>query len=142
MIALDAEVALRRPAEIRVLVGRELARLDGGVPRRAADVVRRDLLAVEPMLDVRALRHDARLIPLTGRLRGILRSGEQVVHRPREVVVLLVVLGVLVIEELILWRAPVDLVERVGPSIEHTAVAGVANVPLELELEIAELFFR
>src|SRR5262245_33198414 len=39
MIPLDAEVALRRSAEIRVLLRLELARLDGDVPLGAADVV-------------------------------------------------------------------------------------------------------
>ena len=75
-------------------------------------------------------------------LRGVLGRRVEVVHRSREVVVLLVVGRVHVVEQLILRRAPVDLVELVGAAIEHAAVAGVADVPLELELEIAELLLR
>src|SRR5262249_42638741 len=108
----------------------------------AADVVGRDLLPVQPVLDVLPLRDDARPVPLAGRLRGILRGGVEVVDRSGEVVVLLVVRRVRVIEQLILRRAPVDLVELVGAAIEDPAVARVADVPLELELEVGELLLR
>src|SRR5262249_46533750 len=101
MVALDAEIALRRLPELRILLRTELARLDRRVPVGAADVVGRDLLPVQPVLDVLPLRDDARLVPLAGRLRGILRGGVEVVDRSGEVVVLLVVRRVRVIEQLI-----------------------------------------
>src|SRR5262245_34899977 len=121
VIALNAEIALRRLPEVRKLLRVELARLDRRVPVGAADVVRRDLLPVQPVLDVFPPRDDARLVPLVGGRGGILGGGEEVVHRSREVVVLLVVGRVHVVEQLVLGRAPVDLVELVGAAIEHAA---------------------
>ena len=47
----------------------ELARLHLGFPVRAAELVLEQLDAVEPVLDVRASRHDARGVPVADRLQ-------------------------------------------------------------------------
>ena len=86
-----------------------------------------------------APRQDARGVPVADRfemsgwrrvqsIRGA-RAGE-----PR-----LVVVGLDVVEELILGCAPVNVVVLLGAAIEDPAVARLADLPIHLELEIAEL---
>ena len=101
MVALDAEIPFRRFPEVGIFLRVELAGFDGCIPVGAADVVRRDLLAIQPMLDVASLGDDARLVSLVGRTRGVLGSRVEVVDRSREVIVLLVVGRVHVVEQLV-----------------------------------------
>ena len=54
----------------------------------------------------------------------------------------LVVARLDVVEQLILGRAPVDVVEFFAAAIEDAAVPGFANLPFDLEIEIAELVLR
>src|SRR6202030_1679292 len=49
---------------------------------------------------------------------------------------------VLVIEELIFRGAPVDVIVLACAAVKHTAVARLADLPLELELEISEALLR
>src|SRR5262249_40360045 len=62
VIALQRDVALLRAAVVRVVD--ELARLDLGFPVRAPQLVLEQLEVVQPVLDVRAAREDARLVPV------------------------------------------------------------------------------
>ena len=57
MVALNADVALFGAAVVRP--ARELARRDLCLPVRAPELVLEQLLAVEPVLDVRAAQDDA-----------------------------------------------------------------------------------
>src|SRR5207248_1211976 len=41
----------------------------------------------------------------------------------------------------IFYRAPVNVLVLFGAAIKDSAVAGVANLPVDLQLEIAELLF-
>jgi len=66
VIALDADVSLLRKAIMGILP--ELACRDARLPVVAAELVLDNLLPVQPMIDVRARHHDARLVPLAGRL--------------------------------------------------------------------------
>src|SRR5581483_6349766 len=54
----------------------------------------------------------------------------------------LVVGAVDVVEQLVFGGTPVDVVVFLGAAIEDARVAGVADLPFELELEVAELVFR
>src|SRR5262245_57246792 len=55
VVALDAEITLRRFSKVGIFLGIEFARLDRRVPLGAADVIGHDLLAVQPLLDMLAL---------------------------------------------------------------------------------------
>src|SRR4051812_22978733 len=84
MVALDAEIPFRCLPEVGKFLGVELAGLDGGIPVGAADVVRCDVLAIQPVLDMASLGDDAGLVPLVGGTRGVLGSREEVVGRAGE----------------------------------------------------------
>ena len=66
MIALQPDVAPLRAAELRPVF--ELGGLHLRFPIRAPEFVFDDLDVVQPVLDVRALGDDARLVPLPDRL--------------------------------------------------------------------------
>src|SRR3954465_13686945 len=73
MVPLERDVPLLGAAVIRPVL--ELAGLHLGFPVRTPQLVFDGLDSIEPVLDVRALREDARLIPLAdplwlGALRG------------------------------------------------------------------------
>src|ERR1044071_4276555 len=102
MVALDAEIPFRRSAEFWILLRAELAGLDSGIPGGCADIVRRDFLAIQPVLDVVSLRDDAGVVPFVRRAGSALGGGEQIVDRSGEVIVLFVVGRVRVIEQLVL----------------------------------------
>src|SRR5881397_821413 len=66
-----------------VRVTGELARLDLGAPVGAAELVLDDLHAVQPVLDVLSLHHEAHLVPLARRLHDAGRRGIHVVRGAR-----------------------------------------------------------
>ena len=63
MVALDADIAPRHASVVRPHV--KLAGAHLCFPVRAPELVFEQLLAVEPMLDVRTVGDDARRVPLT-----------------------------------------------------------------------------
>src|SRR6185437_14890646 len=140
MVALDADVAAVCHAVLRPIL--ELARRDAGIPIRTPELVLDDFLAVEPVLHMRAVDDDARRVPFVGGRYLPARYGiERVVGR-RPTIGRLVVRRADVVLELILRPAPVDVIVVLGGAIEDAAVASVADLPFELELEVPELFFR
>src|SRR6267142_1843652 len=82
-----------------------------------------------------------RLVPFADRLHGVSRRHIQLVGGARQMVGPLVVGGLDVVEELILGRAPVDVVVLLGAPVEDAAVPRLADLPLQFELEVAELVF-
>src|ERR1700733_2273738 len=136
MIALQPD----EPAGCEPVVGvrGELARGDARLPVRALELVLDDLAAIQPVLDMVALHEQARFVPMIERVHdtGGRRIQREVGAGGRETA--LAVLGIRVIEQLVLRRAPVDVVVLARAAVEDTAVAGLANLPLELELEVAE----
>src|SRR5579864_5305137 len=140
VVALHPQMAARRAP----VVGPdgELARLDAGGPVGAAELVLEQFDAVQPVLDMRTFRDDACRVPfadplqmtLGGRVHGVRGAGA---GEPR-----LVVLGMDVVEELILGRAPVDVVVLLGAAVEDAAVTRLADLPVHLELEVAEFVLR
>src|SRR4030095_4243300 len=97
-----------------------------------------DFLPVEPVLDVRAVDDDARGVPLVVRFHdaGGGRAQREGVCGCAETTA--AVGRVRVVQELVLRRAPEYVVVLPGAAVEHAAVAAFADLPLELELEVAE----
>ena len=139
MVALNADVPFLRLREVRIDL--ELARLVLRLPLGAADLELGRLHAVEPVLDVVALRDNPRLVPLADRLHRVGRRCRELVHRAGEVIRALVVGRLDVVEQLIFRRAPVDGVVLFGAAIEDPAVAGFPDAPFQLELEVPEFLF-
>src|SRR5580700_10149531 len=137
MIALNADVAFLGQSVVGVL--RELARRDLGLPVGTAEVIFDDFLAVQPMLDMIANDDDARLVPLAKRLDHPRGRTIQAVRRPRRGEPAAAIGRVGVIQQLILRAAPVNVVVFARGAIEDAAVALLADFPVNLELEIAEL---
>src|ERR1700677_1623754 len=137
MIALNADVAFLGQSVVGVL--RELARRDLGLPVGTAEVIFDDFLAVQPMLDMVAIDDDARLVPLAKRLDHACGRTIQAVRRPRRGEPAAAIGRVGVIQQLILRAAPVNVVVFARGAIEDAAVALLADFPVNLELEIAEL---
>src|SRR5207237_2629754 len=140
MIALDADQsALRHPV---IGISRKLARRDPALPVGALELVFDDLAAVEPMLHVRAFHHYPRLVPVIVRphhpfRRTVEREGGGCGREAAAAVGC-----VRVIEKLVFGCAPVDVNVLARAAIEDAAVAGLADLPLELELEIGEALLR
>src|ERR1700733_7099902 len=137
MIALNADVAFLGQSVVGVL--RELARRDLGLPVGTAEVIFDDFLAVQPMLDMIAIDDDARLVPLAKRLDHACGRTIQAVRRPRRGEPAAAIGRVGGIQQLILRAAPVNVVVFARRAIEDAAVALLADFPVNLELEIAEL---
>ena len=105
------------------------------------------LEAVEPVLDVRPLRDDARGVPLADRLQVPCRRRIEAVGRGGAGQPRLVVGRFGIVEQLVLGAGGVDavvvgLAREIGildAAVENPAVAGATDAPLELELEVAEL---
>src|SRR5215469_958943 len=135
VIALDADQAAGGHAVVRV--GGEFAGRDLVLPVSALQLVVDDLVAVEPVLDMVAVQDDARFVPVVVRVRHAGRHTVEGEGGPGSREGALAVLGVGIIEQLIFGRTPVDVVVLARASIEDTAVARLADLPLELELEIA-----
>src|SRR6185295_8822790 len=106
VIALQPDVAAPGASELRPRV--ELRRLDLGFPVAAPQLVLDHFDVVEPVLDVRAVDDDARLVPLADRLQMPRRRRIQAVGRGRAGEARLVVLGLVVVEQLILRTGGVD----------------------------------
>src|SRR5579859_5878474 len=136
VIALDADEPARRKPVFRV--PGELARGDALLPVLAPEVVLDDFDSVQPVLDVIAAHEEPRPVPLIVRLRNSRRDTVERVVGPgcRERVP--AILGVGVVEQLVLGRTPVDVVVLARAAVKDTAVAALADLPLELELEVAE----
>ena len=122
-------------------VGREFAGGDLGLPVGALQLVVDDLAAVEPVLDVGALDEDARLVPVIERQH---HSGGRTVERVggrgrREPI--LAVRRVGVIQQLVFRPAPINVVVFACGAVKNAAVAALADLPFELELEIAVVCF-
>ena len=85
------------------------------------------------------LADDAGVVPPADRFQ--VAGGRRIerVRRPRRRQSRLVVGGLVVVEQLVLGRAPVDVVVLLGAAIKDPRVARLADPPLELELEVAEL---
>src|SRR5262245_44259510 len=71
VIALQPDVASLRAAELRPVF--ELGGLHLRFPIQTPELVLDDLDVVQPVLDVRALGNDARLVPLSDRLEVTFR---------------------------------------------------------------------
>src|SRR5262249_27031190 len=80
-VILEGDVTLRDPPVVRPLL--ELARVDALLPVRAAELVLHDLDSVQPVLDVVAVDHDPRGIPLADRAGDVLDRGIETVGRRR-----------------------------------------------------------
>ena len=140
MIALERDVSFLRASVVGVV--RELARLDLRLPVGTPERVLEQLEVVQPVLDVRAVDDDSRLVPLADRLQVSGRGGIQRVRGAGRCEPRLVVGRFGIVEELVFRRAPVDVVVLFGAAIEDSAVAAFGNLPFELELEIVELVLR
>ena len=125
----------------------ELGRRDFGFPVGAPQLVVDDLDAIEPMLDVRTPGDDARGVPLADRFQVSCRRRVDAVGRSRTGEARLVVGGGDVVEQLVLRAGRVNAivagfareVRVLDAAIENSAVAGVADAPVEFQLEIGEL---
>src|SRR3954452_10465845 len=141
VVSLERDVPLLCAAVIRPVL--ELAGLHLGFPVRTPQLVFEGLGPIEPVLDVRALREDARLIPLTdplwfgARRRRIERVGGSRTRQRR-----LVIVGLLVVEQLVFGAAPVDMLVFLGAAIEDAGVSAFADLPFERKLEVAEIVLR
>src|SRR5579864_8026721 len=135
VIALDSDEAARREPIVRVLG--KLARSDALLPVLAPEVVLDHLHAVQPVLDMIASHHEACPVPLIERFGDARGHPVEGVIRPGGREWALAILGVGVIEQLILRRTPVDMDVLARAAVEDAAVAGFADFPLELELEVA-----
>src|SRR6266853_866518 len=140
MIALQADQARRRQAVAGIL--RKFACGNPALPVGTLELIADHFAAIEPMLYMIAFYDEARLVPLierqhdTGwcaveRVRG--RGGGEATAA---------VVRVRVIEELIFRSAPVDVIVLARAAVKDTAVARLADLPFELELEISEALFR
>src|SRR3984893_16176063 len=148
MIALQADQARRRQAVVGVL--RKFACGNPALPVGTLELIVDHFAAIEPMLYMIAFYDEARLVPLIerqhdpgpcavepvggGRVEpaGCRGGGETA----------LAVRRIRSIEELIFRTAPVDVIVVARPSVKDPAVARLADLPLELELEISETFLR
>src|SRR2546430_12703346 len=139
-MVLEADVALG-VAPVARMRG-ELARLDPRLPVGARELVLHHLHAVQPVLDVVPLDQEADLIPLTGGFhdQGGRRVEAEVGARRRQA---RLAVGVArVVQHLHLGGRPVDGVAVLARAVEDPAVAPRRDVPLERQLEVAELLAR
>src|SRR5262245_45893240 len=140
VVALDAERARGREPEVREFP--ELARRDLRLPVRAAELVLDDFLPVEPVLDVRAVDDDAGRVPFAVRLDDARRRGVQPEVGCGRTEPVAAVRRVRIVEQLVLRRAPEDVFVLVRAAIEEAAVPALADLPFQLELEVAEELAR
>src|SRR5947207_3756490 len=137
MVALYRDVASRGFAVIRI--GGELAGLHFFQPVRASDFVLEQLLTIEPVLDGVAVGHDQSRVPLVGGLHDTGRRRiERVVGASRSQPALAVGMAG-VVEQLVLRRAPVDVVVLLGAAIENAGIATRTQLPVQRELKVSEL---
>src|SRR5579883_2679287 len=134
VVALDTDVPPGCPAVVGP--GGELAGLDPAEPVGAAEVVREQPPAVEPMLDVGAVHDDACRVPLTRTLHDPRRRRVQPVVRSGGGQAALAVRRVGVVQQLVLGSTPVDVVVLLGRAVEDAGVASRGDLPLQGELEV------
>src|SRR5262245_13343162 len=94
------------------------------------------------MLDMCAARNNSSAVPLADRFQLTFGRWIQRVSGTGARQARLVVGAVDIVQQLVLRCAPIDTVVLFRSPIENPAVAGVADLPLEFEFEISELFFR
>ena len=115
--------------------------LDVGVrhpllPVVGVEFVAHHLLAVEPVLDGVAAGHDPAAVPVPDRPGRVLRRRVQGVVRPVRV---RVVGPEGAVADLVLGGVLVDVLGVLGGPVEDAAVAAVRHLPVERQLEVAEL---
>src|SRR5436190_3625348 len=123
-------------------VGRHLRPLalgDLGVPVLAPDLRLANLLAVEPMLEMVALGNDLRMVPLAGRLHDLLGRRIDGIDRAGRGERVLAVAVLVVVGDLVLGAGLVGGAPRLGDAVHDAAVAARGDLPVDLELEVAEL---
>src|SRR5882672_7862351 len=120
----------------------ELAGGDLRLPVGAPELVVDNLLPVQPMLDVRTLDDDPRRVPFAERLDDASGRLVERVCGGRGSQTFLPVRRIRIVEQLILRRAPVDVIVLARAAVEDPAVAALPDLPLEFELEIAEFLPR
>src|SRR5437899_2416492 len=120
----------------------ELARLDPRLPVGARELVLHHLYAVQPVLDMVPLDQDANLVPLTGGLHDPCGRGIEAVGRARRRQARLAVGMARVVQHLHFGAGPVDGVVVLAGAVKDPAVAPWRDVPLERQLEVAELLAR
>src|SRR3984893_5318630 len=140
MIALQADQARRRQAVVGVL--RKFACGNPALPVGTLELIVDHFAAIEPMLYMIAFYDEARLVPLIERQHDPGRCAVEPVGGRGGGETALAVRRIRVIEELIFRTAPVDVIVVARPSVKDPAVARLADLPLELELEISETFLR
>src|SRR6266699_1074396 len=123
-------------------ISRKLARRNQALPVSALELVFDHFAAIQPVLHVGALDHEPSLVPMVvwehdARRRAVERVGG---GGGREAAA--AVGGVRVIQELVFGCAPVDVIVLARAAIEDAAVAALADLPFELELEIPEALLR
>src|SRR5437879_2339466 len=94
------------------------------------------------MLYVIAFYDEARLVPMIERQHDPGRCAVERVRGRGGREATAAVRRVLVIEELIFRAAPVDMIVLACAAVKDTAVASLADLPLELELEISKALLR
>src|SRR5882724_12980806 len=140
MIALQADQARRRQAVVGVL--RIFACGNPALPVGTLELVVDDFTSVEPMLYVIAFYDEARLVPMIERQHDPGRCAVERVRGRGGGEATAAVVRIRVIEELIFRSAPVDMIVLACAAVKETAVARLADLPFELELEISEALFR
>src|ERR1700689_905686 len=116
VIALDADIAFSCEPVVRVF--REFARRDFRFPVIIPELVFEDLLAVEPVLDMRALRDDTRLIPPPERFDDSRGRTGQGIYGSRSRQAALAIGRVRVVEQLILRCTPINVIIVASCTIE------------------------
>src|SRR5688500_540794 len=89
---------------------------------------------------MRALDENARRVPLARRLHGSRGSRVEAVRGAGRGKPVLSVVVRRIVQELILGSRPVRLLVFLGGAIEHPGVATGAQLPVEYQFEISELF--
>ena len=123
--------------------GRILRRLHRRLERRRAAVVLENLDAIEPVLDMRALRDDHAAVPLAGTLENrVGMGGNDVVEGCGLAVTVLALVGIgmTVLKNLVLLASA--LVERLVVEVLDARVRVLRETEVELEREVAVLLSR
>ena len=94
------------------------------------------------MLEVVALGDDLRMVPLAGRLHDLLGRRIDGIDRAGRGERVLAVAVLVVVEDLVLGAGLVGGAPRLGDAVHDAAVAARGDLPVDLELEVAELLDR
>src|SRR6267378_2496770 len=140
VIALQPDQARGRQAVIGV--GGKFARSYPALPVSVLELIFDDFVAIEPVLYMSALYNEARLVPMIERQHHTGRCAVERVGGRGGGEAALAVRHIRIIEELIFRTAPVDMIVAACAAVKDTAVAALADLPLEFELEISEALRR